>query len=318
MREGGVTAKPQNYDQYDVAEIAGEFVVLAWRDGQPDWRREIARFKNRDRAEDYAQVNNDVSTGEWEPMFADEAETAPVEVDGDTGVLGKGAALVALPAPEERPAKTEVAKPAEEFTPSKTDILKGMYAQGISAEFIAEAIGWSVHSVYNRITELGLSKREKKGVGRPWASQDEEFKKLWGEGVAAADIAEKLKRTIAAVYSRAKHLGLGEHPRSGRMSPRGTERRVSGERAPPLRTSDAIADCVKWLRAHCGRVEEVGNGTFRLEQAREPMTVELMVKFCNSRRVDCNLPAFLISEHDISVYEAAATRARADTRGGVA
>lgn len=193
---------------YFAVKIADEWRVLFRHEERPEWYRLIAIFASRDRAESYAEIENDLRA-DTPQMTPDDETEPPPELD----------------APESRIKLLPYQEPTEPTGDgeTKTDALRRMWGEGRNAAEISEALGWSKHSVYSRASELGLKAREKTGNGRPWAEQDEEFTRLWLAGAPARSIAKQLDRTEAAVYARAKNLNLPAH-KSGRASP---ERRVA-------------------------------------------------------------------------------------------
>ena len=57
--------------------------------------------------------------------------------------------------------------------------------------------------------------REKRGRARWPSAEEHRLRKLWEEGTTAKEIAEELGRTVTAVKSRAKKLGVARPARTG-------------------------------------------------------------------------------------------------------
>lgn len=96
------------------------------------------------------------------------------------------------------------------WTEDKDNLVRYHYdGSGKSAEWLAFRLGSTIHSVKNRASMLGCSKR------RDWTEKELEQLEEWVGTLQAAEIARRLRRTEVAVRVQAKRLGLKHLMRSG-------------------------------------------------------------------------------------------------------
>ena len=92
------------------------------------------------------------------------------------------------------------------WTPAETDMLRRMFAADAALDEMAQALGRGRHAVRSMICDLGM----RRNSTRPWSElEDAEILKRYGS-VTAAQLAQELGRSVAAVYGRAQVLRVSE------------------------------------------------------------------------------------------------------------
>jgi len=126
--------------------------------------------------------------------------------------------------------KTE--KEGRKWTEEEVEFLKRNYSEMTGKE-IAEALGRTDQSVWGKARDLGL-KSDIVGHGRRWSDEEKSFLEENYTAMTCQEIAEKLDRSLDAVFHQARKLGLAydKNPFSGRKHDEETLKKIAKKSFP--------------------------------------------------------------------------------------